>query len=29
MPQRVRPDWLADPGAASDLADDPGSTVPI
>jgi hypothetical protein len=29
MAERVRPDGLADPGAASDSADDPGSTVPV
>jgi hypothetical protein len=28
MAERVRPDGLADPGAASDPADDPG-TVPV
>jgi hypothetical protein len=29
MPQRVRPDALADPGAAGDTADDPGGAVPV
>ena len=29
MPQRVRADVLADPGAARDLADDPPGAVPV
>src|SRR6266536_1982635 len=29
MPQRVRPDGLGDPGAASGLADDPGGPVAV
>jgi len=29
MPQRVRPDVLADPGAAGDAADDPPGAVPV
>ena len=29
MPQRVRPDGLADAGAAGDPADDPGGAVPV
>ena len=29
MPQRVRPNGLGDPGAASDLADDPGGTMAV
>ena len=27
--ERVRPDGLADPGAASDPSDDPGGAVPV
>jgi hypothetical protein len=29
MPQRMWPDGLGDPGAAGDLADDPGSAVTV
>ena len=29
VPERVRADVLADPGAARDLADDPPGTVPV
>jgi hypothetical protein len=29
VPQRVRGDGLADPGASGDLADDPAGAVPV
>jgi len=29
VPERVRPDGLADPGPGSDLSDDPGGAVPV
>jgi len=29
MAERVRPDGLADPGAASEAADDPAGAVPV
>jgi hypothetical protein len=29
VPQRMWPDGLADPGAASDPSDDPGGAVPV